>query len=105
MEGLDENSSNNIAAKEIKDFKKALIESIDKFLSYVKLETKKKGTEKTDTEKEYIEKANDKKSVEEDTTNKPAANVDIKAHMKDKQKLIKQRFKSFLKTKKKIILN
>ena len=46
MEGLDENSSNDIAAKEIKDFKKAVIKSIDKFLSYIKLETKKKGTEK-----------------------------------------------------------
>ena len=46
MESLDENSSNDIAVKEIKDFKKAVIESIDKFLSYIKLETKKKGTEK-----------------------------------------------------------
>ena len=32
MEGLDENSSNDIAIKEMKDFKKAVIESIDKFL-------------------------------------------------------------------------
>ena len=46
MEGLDENSSNDIAKKEIKDFKKAVIKSIDKFLSYIKLETKKEGTEK-----------------------------------------------------------
>ena len=51
MEGLDENSSNDIVAKEIKDFKKAVIKSIDKFLSYIKLETKKKGTEKKDIEK------------------------------------------------------
>ena len=74
MEGLDENSSNDIAAKEIKDFKNAVIESIDKFLSYVKLETKKKGTTKNikkdiekkdiknkDTTKEHIEKVNVKK--------------------------------------------
>ena len=64
MEGLDENSSNDIAAKEIKDFKKAVIKSIDKFLSYIELETKKKGTEKKgiekDTEKEHIGKVNDK---------------------------------------------
>ena len=51
MEGLDENSSNDIAKKEIKDFKKAVIKSIDKFLSYIKLETKKKDIEKKDTEK------------------------------------------------------
>ena len=107
MEGLDENSSNDIAKKEIKDFKKAVIKSIDKFLSYIKLETKKKGIEKKDIEKEHIEKVNDKNSVEKDTNNKPAANVDITAHIKNKQKLIKQRFKSLLKTKKtiKIILN
>ena len=37
-----------------------------------------------------------------DTNNKPATNDDIKAHIKDKQKLIKQRFKSLLKTKKNI---
>ena len=45
-------------------------------------------------------------SVEEDTNNKPATNVGIKAHIKDKQKQIKQRFKSLLKKKlSKIILN
>ena len=102
MEALDENSSNDFAAKEIKDFKTAVIESIDKFLSYIKLETKKKGTEKKDTEKEHIEKVNDKNSVDEDTNNKATTNDNIKAHIKDKQKLIKQRFKSLLKTKKTI---
>ena len=54
MEGLDVNSSNDIAIKEIKDFKKAVIEPIDKFLSYIKLETKKKGTEKKDIEKKIL---------------------------------------------------
>ena len=56
MEGLDVNTSNDIAMKEIKYFKKAVIESIDKFLSYIKPETKKKGTEKKDIEKKDIEK-------------------------------------------------
>ena len=56
MEGLDVNSSNDIAAKEIKDFKRVVIESIDKFKSYIKLETKKK-----DTAKEHIEKVNAKR--------------------------------------------
>ena len=90
MEGLDENSYNDIAKKETKDFKKAVIKSIVKFLSYIKLETKNKGFEKKEIEKEHIEKVNDKNRVEEDTNNKPATNVDIKAHIKDKQKLIKQ---------------
>ena len=81
MEGLDVNSSNDTAKREIKDFKRAVIKSNDKFLSYIKLETEKK-----DTKKEHIEKVNDENSVEEDTNNKPATNVDIKRHIKDKQK-------------------
>ena len=56
MEGLDVNSSNDTAAKEIKDFKRVVIESIDKFKSYIKLDTKKK-----DTAEEHIEKVNAKK--------------------------------------------
>ena len=56
MEGLDVNSSNDIAIKEIKDFKKAVIKSIDKFNSLIKQETKRK-----DTAKEHIEKVNAKK--------------------------------------------
>ena len=70
----------------------------------IKIETKKKGTEKKDTEKEHIKKVNDKNSFE-DTNNKPATNDNIKAHIKDEQKLIKQRFKSLLKTKKSIKSN
>ena len=63
MEGLDVNTSNDIAIKEIKYFKRAVIESIDKFNSYIKLETKKKDIEKKDikkkdTAKEHIEKIN-----------------------------------------------
>ena len=54
IEGLDANTSNDIAIKEIKDLEKAVIESIDKFLSYIKLETKKKATEKKGTEKKKI---------------------------------------------------
>ena len=51
MEGLDVNTSNDIAIKEIKDFKRIVVESIDKFKSYIKLETKKKGFEKKDIQK------------------------------------------------------
>ena len=101
MEGLDVNSSNDTARKEIKDFKKAVIKSIDKFNSCIKQETKKK-----DTAKEHIEKVNAKKnSVEHDANNKLATNADIKVQIKDKQKIIRQRFKSLLQTKKTIINN
>ena len=101
MEGLDVNTSNDIVIKEIKDFKRVVLESIDKFNSYIKLETKKKdiekkdivkkGTKKKDTTKEHIKKVNAKKNSEHD--------ADIKVHMIDKQKLIKQRYKSLLEKK------
>ena len=42
MKGLDENSSNDTMVKEIKYFKKSLIGSIDKFLSYIELEKRRK---------------------------------------------------------------
>ena len=97
MEGLDINSSNDIAIKEIKDFKRVKLESIDKLNSYIKLETKKK-----DTAKEHTEKVNAKKNSEHDADNKPATNADIKVHIKDKLKIIKQRYKSLLETMKTI---
>ena len=56
MEGLDVNSSNDTARKEVKDFKKAVIKSTDKFNSYIKQENKKK-----DTAKKHIEKVNAQK--------------------------------------------
>ena len=46
MEGLDVYTSNDIGIKEIKDFKRVVLESIDKFNSYIKLEAKKKDIEK-----------------------------------------------------------
>ena len=113
MEGLDVNASNDMAIKEIKDFQRGVIKSIDKFNSYIKLETKKKDIEKKDIEKkdikkkdtakEHIEKVNAKKSsIEHDANNKPATSADIKEHIIDKQKLIKKRYKSLLQTKKTI---
>ena len=102
--------------KEIQDFKRVVIESIDKFNLYIKLENKMKDIEKKDIEKKdikkkdivkeryrNIEKINTKKnSIEHDANNKPATSADIKAHIIDKQKLIKQRYKSLLETKKTI---
>ena len=85
-----------------------------KFNSYIKQDTKKKDIEKKDTEKKDIEKKDiekkdiEKKDIERDAknNNKPdtklTTTADIKAHIKDKQKLIKQRYKSLLETKKTI---
>ena len=119
MQGLDVNTSNDIAIKEIKDFKWVVIKSIDKFNLYIKLETKKKkdiekkdiekkdiekkGIKKKDIAKEHIEKVNAKNnSVGHDANNKPATSADIKAYIIYKQKLIKKRYKSLLETKKTI---
>ena len=50
-----------------------------------------------------MEKINTKKnSIEHDANNKPAPSADIKAHIIDKQELIKQRYTSLLETKKTI---
>ena len=87
MEGLDVNTSNDIAIKEIKYFKRVLIKSIDKFNSYIKLETKNN-------------KNNNNNNNEPDI--KQATCDDIKAYIIDKQKLIKKRYKSLIETKKTI---
>ena len=50
-----------------------------------------------------MEKINTKKnSIEHDATNKSTTSADIKAHIIDKRKLIKQRYKGLLETKKTI---
>ena len=46
-----------------------------------------------------------KKNSEHDANNKPATNAGIKTHIQDKQKIIKQRYKSLLETKKTIKYN
>ena len=105
--------------KKIKDFKRVIIKSIDKFNSYIKLDIKKKdiekkdikkkvsekkGIEKKDIEKKDIEKKDTKNSIEHDTknnNNKPDIELgtsgDIKAHIIDKQKLIKKDIKVYQK--------
>ena len=71
MEGLDVNTSNDIAIKEIKDFKRVVIKSIDKFNSYIKLETNNKDIEKKDIEKKVIEKKDiEKKDIKKKDTAK-----------------------------------
>ena len=66
VEGLDVDTSNDIAVKKLKDFKRVTIKSIDKFNSYIKLDIKKKDVEKKDikkkdTVKEDVKKINTKK--------------------------------------------
>ena len=76
MEGLDVNTSNDIAIKEIKDFKRVVIESIGKFNSYIKLETKMKDIEKKGIEKKDIEKKDTvKKQIEKVNAKKIAPNM------------------------------
>ena len=108
MEGLDVDTSNDIAVEKLKDFKSILVKSVNNFNSYIKRDTKKKGIEKKDIEKKDIKKKDTKNSIKHDAknNNKPdtelAASIDIKAHIIDKQKLINQRYKSLLETKKTI---
>ena len=61
MGDLDVDTSNDSIAKKIKDFKRVIIKSIDKFNSYIKLDIKKIDIEKKDTVKVYLEKINTKK--------------------------------------------
>ena len=61
IEGLDVDTSNDIAVKKLKDFKSFLLKSVDKFNSYIKLDTRKKDIEKKDIKKKDIEKKDIKK--------------------------------------------
>ena len=65
MEGLDVDTFNDIVAKIIKDFKRVIIKSIDKFNSYIGLDIKNKDVENKDIEKKDIEKKDiEKKDIE-----------------------------------------
>ena len=116
IEGVDVDTSNDIAVKKLKDFKSIIIKSVDKFNSYIKLDIKKKYIEQKDIEKKDIKKKDMEKKDTNNSIkhvvkiNKPdnglASSADIKAHIIDKRKLLKERYNSLLKTKKlsKIIL-
>ena len=100
MEGLDVDTSNDIAVEKLKDFKSILIKPINKFNSYIKQDTKKKDTEKKD-----IKKKDTKNRIKHDAKNNNEPDIglatsgDIKAHIMDKQK---QGYKSLLEAKKNI---
>ena len=84
MEGLDVDTSNDIAVEKLKDFKRVIIKSIDKFNSYIKLDIKKKDIEKKDIEKKDIEKKDIEKKdtvkeyLEKINTKKIASNKMLK---------------------------
>ena len=63
MEGLDVDTSNDIAVKKLKDFKSIIIKSIDKFNAYIKLDIEKKDIKKKDIEKKDIEKKDIEKKM------------------------------------------
>ena len=105
MEGLDVDHSNDIAVKKLKDFKSIIIKLVDKFNSYIKLDIKNKDIEKKD-----IKKKDTNNSIKHVVKiDKPdngllvlTTSADIKAHIIDKRKLLEQRYKSLLETKKTI---
>ena len=79
MEGLDVDTSNDIAVEKLKDFKRVIIKSIDKFNSYIKLDTKKKDIEKKEIEKKDIENKDTlKEYLEKINTKKIASNMMLK---------------------------
>ena len=48
MEGIDVDTSNDIAVEKVKDFESILVKSVNNFNSYIKRDTKKKVIEKKD---------------------------------------------------------
>ena len=106
MGDIDQFTYNDTTKSKIKVFKNKLVKRIETLNSSIKYETEKKYTEnntKPDSEnntepvtKIDVKKKNTKPDI------KLATSDDIKAHLTDKQKLIKKRYKSLLETKKTI---
>ena len=80
MEGLDVDTSNDIAKEKMKDLKSIMLRSVNKFNSYVKQDTKTK----------VIEKKDDNNNNNKEPDIKQATCDDIKAYIIDKQKLTKK---------------
>ena len=104
MEDIDKNTHNHIALSKMKVLKNNLLKKIEKFNSYIKYEIEKKYTENnTEPDTENNTELDTENSIEHDANNKPdtklATSNDIKAHIIDKQELVKQRYKRLLETK------
>ena len=115
MGGIDVNTSNDIALKKLKDFKSHIVKLINRFNLYIKQDTKNntepdtnnntKNNTKPDTKnntKKKDTKNNTKPDIKNNTKSntKPDTNDDTRASIKNKQKSIKNRYKSLLETKK-----
>ena len=110
MENIDKNTHNDITASKMKVYKNNLIKTIEKFNSFIKHEIEKKYTENNTEPHTENNTEPDTEIVAKKKNTKPDAKIntdlatsdDIKAHIIDKQKLIKKRYKSLLETKKTI---
>ena len=78
MEGLDVDTSNDIAKEKMKDLKSIMLKSVNKFNSYVKQDTKTKVIEKKDNNNNNDDNYNDTKP-----DIKQATIDDIKAYIID----------------------
>ena len=88
MGGIDVNTSNDIALKKLKDFKSHIVNLINRFNLYIKQDTKN----------------NTKPDIKNNTkcNTKPDTNDDTRPSIKNKEKSIKNKYKSLLETKKTI---
>ena len=89
MEGVNVDTSNDIAKNKIKDFKSTIIKWVNKFNKYVKQDTKKKDTKIII---QYDANNNNNNNNKEPDI-KQATCDDIKVYIIDKQKLIKKDIK------------
>ena len=102
MEVLNIDTSNDIAKKKKRDFESIILKWVNKFHKYVKQDTKKKDTKNiiqydpNNNNNNNNNKNNNKPDIEQATSDA------IKAYIIDKQKLMKERYKSLLETKKTI---
>ena len=87
MEGLNVDTSKDIAKNEIKDFKSIMIKWVNKFDKYVKQDTKKKDTKRII---QYDANNNNNNNNNKEPDIKQAICNDIKAYIIDEQKLIKK---------------
>ena len=77
MEGVNVDTSNDIAVEKLKDFKSILIKSVNKFNSYIKQDTKKKDIEKKGIEKKDIIKKDTKNIIKYDANNNNKPDIEL----------------------------
>ena len=99
MEGLNADTSHDIAAKKLQDFKSIILKWVNKFNKYVKQDTKKKDTKIII---QYDANNNNNNNNNKEPDIKQATCDDIKAYIIDKQKLIEKRYNSLIETNKTI---